>query len=110
MLTLQFALLPCIWAETLSWRHKLCCLQQSLRHMQAKTKEWGEANKEWNLYIVNFFGCDFCNPYYSDEERAAHAEGLKVHFSHQSCTLQRYAHAAWLPKPHSKLHSTEKGC
>ena len=57
--------------------------------MQTKvTKEWGEANKNWNLFIVNFFGCDFCNGWHGDS--AACAEGLKAHFRYQFCTLQRY--------------------
>ena len=56
--------------------------------MQTKvTKEWGEANTNWNLYIANFFGCDFCNAFHGDS--TACAEGLKAHFRYQFCTLQR---------------------
>ena len=60
--------------------------------MQTKvTKDWGDANKNWNLYISNFFSCDFCNALHGDT--AACAEGLKTHFRYQFCTLQRCAPA-----------------
>ena len=65
------------------------------------TKDWGDANKNWNLYISNFFSCDFCNALHGDT--AACAEGLKTHFRYQFCTLQRYAPAAWLPRPLMRL-------
>ena len=53
------------------------------------TKDWGEANKDWNLFIANWYGCDLCHGWHGDQ--AACAAGLKTHYRHQFCILQRCA-------------------
>lgn len=63
------------------------CLQVVL------TKEWGNENKRWKLFITRFFDCELCHGEGNTQAEMdkCHAS-MQEHFNFASCRMQRYVH------------------
>ena len=59
------------------------------------TKEWGETNKRWSLFVSRFYGCELCRGGgMAPGGLAACAASYREHYEFAHCRFQRCAPAA----------------
>ena len=60
-----------------------CCVQVET------TKEWGESNKRWNLFITRFYDCELCDAGRGKERMDKCHKSYLEHYDWAFCRFHR---------------------